>query len=121
MRDWRERNRESYRAYLKEYCRRPEARAKDNEYHRRKTAAAKATVLAHYGNKCVCCGETEPMFLTIDHINGGGRRHRASMREANIHRWLVKANFPVAFQLLCYNCNSGRYRNGGVCPHVNTP
>lgn len=21
------------------------------------------------------------------------------------------------YQLLCFNCNCGRHRNGGVCPH----
>ena len=25
-------------------------------------------------NKCQCCGETQPEFLTLDHINGGGHK-----------------------------------------------
>ena len=25
--------------------------------------------------------------------------------------------FRRRFQILCYNCNLGRSRNGGVCPH----
>src|SRR3990167_4100247 len=36
-------------------------------------------VMRHYGGDppmCACCGETELDFLTIDHINGGGRKHR---------------------------------------------
>jgi hypothetical protein len=28
--------------------------------------------------KCVCCGETERDFLTLDHINGGGGQHRVA-------------------------------------------
>ena len=26
-----------------------------------------------YGDRCACCGETEPVFLTLDHVHGGGR------------------------------------------------
>jgi hypothetical protein len=29
----------------------------------------------------------------------------------------VKHNFPPGFRLLCSNCNFGRARNHGVCPH----
>lgn len=78
----------------------------------------KDLVFAQYGGyRCVCCGETEPMFLTIDHIDGGGNEHRRNSNRADIHPWLIKHNFPAGFQVLCYNCNCGRYRNGGVCPH----
>ncbi len=24
---------------------------------------------------------------------------------------------PEGFQVLCWNCNLGKYYNGGVCPH----
>src|SRR3972149_2266120 len=40
-------------------------------------------VLDAYGWRCECCGEQEPMFLTIDHIEGGG----------NIHRFLLSTTF----------------------------
>ena len=33
-------------------------------------------VLDHYGRACSCCGETEPAFLTIDHVNNDGAEHR---------------------------------------------
>jgi hypothetical protein len=29
----------------------------------------------------------------------------------------VMNDFPPGFQLLCSNCNHGRARNGGICPH----
>jgi hypothetical protein len=29
----------------------------------------------------------------------------------------VKHRFPAGFQVLCLNCNHGRFRNGGICPH----
>jgi len=73
-------------------------------------------VLKHYGGKCECCGEIETMFLTVDHINGGGKEHRKKV--GNLQVWLANQGFPDGFRLLCYNCNSGRSRNGGICPHM---
>lgn len=77
-------------------------------------------VLNHYGSKCACCGEDEPMFLTVDHVNNDGNIHRKEQGKGTdkLYRWLVKNNFPEGFQLLCWNCNCGKHRNGGVCPHT---
>ena len=73
-------------------------------------------VVARLGGKCVCCGETEPLFLTIDHVmNDGYAMPRASYNRMS--RWLIKNDFPDGFQLLCMNCNHGKHRNGGICPH----
>lgn len=75
----------------------------------------------HYGRACMCCGETESAFLTLDHINDDGGKQR---KEFNTDTYLVIARkhrktgvWPDDLQVLCYNCNSGRYRNGGICPH----
>ncbi len=76
----------------------------------------KKLVFEHYGEKCDCCGEGEQIFLTIDHINGGGTRHRKKIGN-KICVWLFKNNFPKGFQTLCFNCNWGKHINGGVCPH----
>jgi hypothetical protein len=76
-------------------------------------------VIDHYSNgtmKCVCCGENHIRFLTVDHINGGGRKHRESMT-CRFNAWLKKNGFPSGYQILCYNCNCGKQRNKGVCPH----
>jgi hypothetical protein len=80
--------------------------------------------LAAYGGKiCACCGETEPMFLTLDHIENNGSRHRRSLfgnkncGSSAFYFALVKAGFPPGLQVLCWNCNLGRNRNGGICPH----
>jgi hypothetical protein len=57
--------------------------------------------------------------LNIDHINGAGNQHRqdADVKRLGLTRWLVENGFPTEFRLLCFNCNHGRYHNGGVCPH----
>src|SRR5258706_14541763 len=42
-----------------------------------------------YGGKCECCGETRREFLTIDHIHGGGQRHRKTLTDY-FFRWLAR-------------------------------
>ncbi len=37
-------------------------------------------VWAHYGQRCACCGETEPAFLAIDHVNNDGNVHRKKVK-----------------------------------------
>lgn len=80
----------------------------------------KAEVFSAYGGYvCRCCGETEPLFLCIDHMDGGGEKHRKEVGAIGrmFYHWLKKNNFPDGFQVLCNNCNMGKHLNGGVCPH----
>lgn len=80
----------------------------------------KDSVFNNYGGYiCSCCGEKEIVFLTIDHIDGGGTKHRKKVGGGGkfTYRWIYKNNFPKGFRVLCYNCNSGRARNNGICPH----
>lgn len=82
--------------------------------------AVKAAVFAAYGKTCKCCGETQELFLDIDHMDNDGAEHRRKHRLSSgfqFYLWLVKHNFPSNFQTLCCNCNRGKFRNGGVCPH----
>lgn len=77
----------------------------------------KRTVFQAYGGPiCSCCGEKEFFFLSMDHIEGGGNKHRKSIGRARIYRWLKAQNYPSGFQVLCFNCNlaKGFY---GHCPH----
>lgn len=78
----------------------------------------KLLVFGHYGNKCQCCGEVQQEFLTIDHINNDGSKQRKQNRsQCHIYRWIIKNGFPQDLQILCYNCNMGKARNRGMCPH----
>lgn len=99
-----------------------EFRKREAEKSIRLNAILREQVFAAYGGyKCSCCGETEPMFLSIDHVNNDG----AEMRKNGVHsrggspfyQWLRKNGFPDGFQVLCMNCNVGKHRNGGICPH----
>ena len=93
---------------------RPEwKKTKNRKSYRR----AKAEVFERYGSACKCCGETEPMFLTIDHVNNdGGGRYRKDRGYA-MYQKIIDEGFPAKYQVLCWNCNTGKQRNGGVCPH----
>jgi len=81
----------------------------------------KKVVMDHYGNKCSCCDETELKFLTIDHINDDGAKHRRKIGRKltgqDFYRWIIVNKFPKNLQILCFNCNCGRASNDGVCPH----
>lgn len=64
------------------------------------------------------------MFLSIDHIDGGGTKHRKEIgikngKGGNMSFWIIKNKFPTGFQVLCHNCNmaKGFY---GQCPHRNS-
>lgn len=91
---------------------------------RDRRALRKREIIDHYGGACTCCGETEPQFLSLDHVNNDGADHRRSLRKgkprgyegAAFYWWVVKAGFPTDLQLLCFNCNcaKGFY---GICPH----
>ena len=79
-----------------------------------------------YGGKCACCGESNPLFLTIDHVNNDGYKIRprnkkgvavANERSGHYYVRIIKEGFPSYLQLLCWNCNCGKARNKGICPH----
>jgi len=75
-------------------------------------------VFERYGGaKCACCGETIFVFLTIDHTNNDGAKHRKEVGRAayNICRWLHRNGYPPGFQVLCMNCNWAK--RFGPCPH----
>ena len=76
-------------------------------------------VIDGYGGKCSCCGETEPRFLTLDHVNNDGAEHRREVgrNTYQMHRFAKANGYPPSLQVLCFNCNCGRRVNGGVCPH----
>jgi len=77
-------------------------------------------VLIHYGGsplKCACCDEDHVEFLSIDHIAGGGAKHRKIIGSSRIYRWLKRNGYPEGFQVLCYNCNHvKRNYNKPFCP-----
>jgi hypothetical protein len=71
----------------------------------------KDEVFNQYGGyKCVCCGDEHKEFLTIDHIEGGGCKHRQEIGQSSTYRWLKQQEFPAGYQVLCWNCNIAKWR-----------
>lgn len=66
--------------------------------------------LLQYSNgdmKCVLCGEDRTDCLSIDHINGGGNKHRKSigvLAGISFYYWLRDNNYPKGYRTLCMNC-----------------
>src|SRR5271157_3557922 len=63
----------------------------------------KKKIYDHYGRACACCGETEPFFLTIGHVNDDGAAHRAALGFTRgggsmaVYRDIVKRGYPDSF------------------------
>lgn len=87
------------------------------DYDHRYRASVRDQVFAHYGQSCACCGTAAD--LTIDHVNGDGREHRAEVFGLRggggyeIHLWLIGNGFPDGFQALCRPCNASKRRGKG--------
>ena len=78
--------------------------------HRREIVAkyrnkTRNEVFGHYGRVC-SCGFHDMRALTIDHINGGGNKHRKEIKRGGCHFyvWLKQQGFPQGFQVMCMNC-----------------
>jgi len=70
-----------------------------------KLISLKEKIYKEYGEYCKNCGCSNYSFLTIDHINNDGAKHRKEIG-SYIYSWLLKNSFPKDnFQILCYNCN----------------
>lgn len=81
----------------------------------------KMEVLLAYGAECFCCQETDFYFLTLDHKNNDGAAHKKERKNTSLYRWAKKNDYPEILQVSCWNCNSGRAVNGGICPHKSEP
>jgi hypothetical protein len=82
--------------------------------------ATKKKVFDHYGGKCVCCSESTLTFLALDHIEGGGEKHRKDLNTGcgyRFYKWIVKNGFPTGFQILCHNCHFAKTVEGGCAYH----
>jgi hypothetical protein len=116
-REWAIKNKDRLLAKQRErYRRNPE---QDKAHRKAYRIREKTDAIAAYGGKCACCGETEPDFLAIDHVGGGGKAHRENANGVGkrFYAWLRRNGYPQdGLRVLCNNCNMsiGLY---GYCPH----
>lgn len=132
MREYNQRNNAKVTAQKREYWHKKKATNPEWVEAERKRglqywhSLRREVINAYGGMKCACCGETEEQFLSIDHINNDGADHRRKLTgktgkvvgiTGGMYLWIKRNNYPPTFQVLCMNCNFGKARNGGVCPH----
>jgi hypothetical protein len=121
--EWYQNNRDAELRRSRQYRENNSLLIKERQTSRRKKL--KERVFQEYGGPwCACCGETNLYFLSIDHIDNNGAEERRilfgkSTTGLNFYEWLSKNKFPNKdkYQVLCMNCNFGKARNNGICPH----
>jgi hypothetical protein len=118
-------DKEKIRAAARNHPNREEIKRKKNIRRRQQLRELREEVIAHYGGRCTCCGETTYEFLTLDHVNNDGGKQRELLRQmlgrgtqfsyssANLAK---KLDYPDYFQILCWNCNCAKAHHG-ICPH----
>lgn len=117
-----QKRRDYYKAYREKN--RAKINKRSNEFNKIKIVKIKTELYQIYGNKCACekCPETNPSFLTLDHINNdGGKEKKVVGHGTGFYYYVmrqIKAGHKNRYRLMCYNCNCGRARNKGVCPHI---
>lgn len=119
---WRELQLRSAKKRREKYHNDPAYREKLNKKVMDSYRKTRLECLINYGGnppKCDCCHVDKLEFLAIDHINGGGHKHKKEWKEkgfGNLYNYLKANKFPKGFRVLCHNCNQslGHY---GYCPH----
>ena len=113
----RQQRKERHRALMIVRQKTPEQKAKHKKWEIAYRKNFQKKVIEHYGGKCACCGDTTTEFLSIDHINGGGRKHKEEVGgSTRLYRWLIANSYPDGFRVLCMNCNWSLGMKG-YCPH----
>ena len=138
-RGYQQKYRETHREQLREANRKDYAAHRDQRreynqawwnshkehYHdllrQRRIRLKEAALDAYGGRVCVCCEEAHLEFLTLDHIMGGGSKHRSSVSHwgNDFYRWLKLQDYPPGYRVLCMNCNFALGKHG-YCPHNKT-
>jgi hypothetical protein len=79
----------------------------------------KEKILEIYGKQCECCGESITEFLTLEHKDGNGSKHRKQHKGSyvKIYQDAIMAKDKRKYGILCFNCNSIQLF-GIKCPHI---
>ena len=97
------------------------------EHAARKARIVKTQVIGFYSNgafACVCCGQSERDFLTLDHIDGDGnkitREQGIPRAGTSLYMWLFRNGFPKGYQIVCVNCNMSKAKHGRCVHQMST-
>lgn len=80
----------------------------------KKNIRARLAALAAYGGKCACCGESDVIYLQLDHIQNDGRADRALHGlGGRFYSSLKRRGYPLGLQVLCANCHNAKTHYDG--------
>ena len=131
-RRWRERNREKVHVSQKKYYEKNKEKLRlkakeykmehkeqkseaDKAYYRNYRRRKRRDVIDKLGGQCIQCGFGDWRGLQIDHVNGGGSKHRKEFANVWTYYKHIHENLDSGdYQVLCANCNQiRRYEEGG--------
>lgn len=106
-------HKEEKKAYARRYYQAHKHEQKEQRriYNHQRLRRIKLEVLSHYSGGppyCLQCGIDDLDVLCIDHIDGGGEKHRRNLgvlSGSSFYSWLQRERYPEGFQVLCANCN----------------
>jgi hypothetical protein len=113
---WKENNEARLESSYKSKAKRKDkVQAYNTTYQRARRQKLKEQIFDLLGRQCVVCGyDTDIRALQIDHVNGGGTRHRKSFPSMTAYyEHILASGTSGEFQTLCANCNQiKRYEQG---------
>ena len=131
---WRQKHLDTERARCRENTRQwlalPHNRIRQAITKRRYHTRLMNEFFARFGEECLCCGEIEPVFLSLDHVQNDGAKKKRELSGNPSSRYahrsvstyqivldLKRRGWPQEeVQVLCMNCNFAK-RRLGFCPH----
>jgi len=73
---------------------------------REKNWQNKLKIIDLFGGKCVRCGESNPLVLQLNHINGGGKKEHIINPGAVLYKAILNGKRGMnGLDLRCANCN----------------
>jgi hypothetical protein len=98
---WKKSYRKTHRQDINAY-------AKKTHQNNRTRNNLKIKIFDAYGGcRCKSCGIEDLDVLSIDHVEGGGNKHRLKEKISSgpqFYRWLKKNTYPPGYRVLCMNC-----------------
>ena len=88
----------------------PGRKEKNKESWKRYWFRTQNRVVDLLGGECLWCKESNPIFLTIDHINNDGQLHRLKGANRVYLDIIADNNRKEKYRILCYSCNCARQR-----------
>jgi len=83
----------------------PEMQEKHKESNRQCHARLRQRVIDALGGVCTKCGWDDPRALHVDHVHGGGGKHRKSMSGTALYKHFIANAHTGEYELLCSNHN----------------